>query len=119
MTKIIIVVSLLGLVIPLFAQDSSLKASFKTTKSPDERIRDMGTANVVITAGGFGTVTFKSKDGKITVIRPVYPPGHVLSKQELEDELRFEWPANMTVEFLDFTVSKQKEIGINRADKDK
>lgn len=111
-----IAASLIGLAVSLFGQQDkpTLKTSFKTTKSPHDRIRELGTADLSVGVGGFGTVTFKSKDGKLKVTLPVYPPGHVLSTQELDEQGKFQWPANMTIEFHEFMALKQNELGINQ-----
>ena len=61
-----------------------------------------------MTGGGFGTVTFHSKDGKLSAVRPIYPRGHKLTEAEMTEMLQYEWPADW--QFRQFILLKLHEI---------
>jgi hypothetical protein len=85
-----------------------IETFFKSTSTHKSRVLASGTAEVNMTGGGFGTITFRSKDGKLTATRPIFPRGHVLTDAECMELLQYEWPDDW--QFREFILLKLHEI---------
>jgi len=94
--------------LPMAERAARITTSFRVTSTHESRVLASGTAEVNMTGGGFGTVTFHSKDGKITATRPIYPRGHKLTEAEVIEMLQYEWPADWS--FREFMILKLNEI---------
>jgi hypothetical protein len=109
MKTLLFVISGLLVVSSAMAEKAAkLETSFKSTSTHQSRILTLGTAELVMTGGGFGNITFKSKDGKIKTMRPLYPRGHEMNADERNELLQYVWPDDWS--FREFIMLKMNEI---------
>lgn len=110
MKKLIVLAVALTFAAGIITLSSQETVYIQTTFVPvEQKVEDPGTVEKIITAGGFGKAIFTSKDGKVRFELPIYPPGHVLSDQELKDQLNYQWPDGVTSEMHSFVLRKLKD----------